>query len=82
MRNLALLCLLSLFLGFLAPQAAHATIFSQVHGVVHDPQHRPIAGAHIELHAANSAFFFFNVLATSSHVTGVETVGWSFARSE
>jgi outer membrane cobalamin receptor len=35
---------------------AHATIFSQVHGVVHDPQHRPIAGARIELHAANSSF--------------------------
>ena len=53
MRKLALLFLLSLFLG---PTAAHATIFSQVHGVVHDPQHRPVAGAHIELHAANSAF--------------------------
>src|SRR5260370_11853173 len=53
MRKLALLCLLSLVLG---DTAAHATIFSQVHGVVHDPQHRPIAGARIELHAANSAF--------------------------
>ncbi|HEY1993925.1 MAG TPA: TonB-dependent receptor, partial [Edaphobacter sp.] len=53
MRKLALLCILSLFLG---PDAAHATIFSQVHGVVHDPQHRPIPGARIELHAANSAF--------------------------
>src|ERR1700738_1152307 len=53
MRKLALLCLLSLFQ---CPIAAHATIFGQVHGVVHDPQHRPIAGARIELHAANSAF--------------------------
>jgi hypothetical protein len=53
MRKLALLCILSLFLS---PHAAHATIFGQVHGVVHDPQHRPIAGARIELHAANSAF--------------------------
>jgi outer membrane cobalamin receptor len=53
MRKLALLCLLTFFFG--AP-AIHATIFSQLHGVVHDPQHRPIAGAHIELHAANSAF--------------------------
>jgi len=52
MRKLALLCLLSLFPG----AAAHATIFSQIHGVVHDPQHRPLAGAKIELHAANSAF--------------------------
>jgi outer membrane cobalamin receptor len=53
MRKLALLCLLS---AFLSATAARAAIFSQVHGVVHDPQHRPIAGARIELHAANSAF--------------------------
>jgi outer membrane receptor protein involved in Fe transport len=53
MRKSALLCLLALFL---TASAAHAAIFSQVHGVVHDPQHRPIAGAHIELHAANSDF--------------------------
>ena len=53
MRKLVLVCLLSFFL---ATHAAHATIFSQVHGVVHDPQHRPIPGARIELHAANSAF--------------------------
>jgi hypothetical protein len=53
MRKLVLLCLLFAFLG---PTAAHATIFSQVHGVVHDPQHRPIAGARVEIHAANSAF--------------------------
>ena len=52
MRKFALLCLLS-FLGVIA---ARATIFSQLHGVVHDPQHRPIANAHVELHAANSAF--------------------------
>jgi hypothetical protein len=53
MRKLALFLLLPLL--FSGP-AAHAAIFGQVHGVVHDPQHRPIAGAHIELHAANSAF--------------------------
>jgi TonB dependent receptor/Carboxypeptidase regulatory-like domain/TonB-dependent Receptor Plug Domain len=47
---------LALFLLLLSGPAAHAAIFAQVHGVVHDPQHRPIADAHIELHAANSAF--------------------------
>ncbi|WP_433984905.1 carboxypeptidase-like regulatory domain-containing protein [Tunturiibacter empetritectus] len=52
MRKLALLCLLSLVSAI----TARATIFSQLHGVVHDPQHRPIANARIELHAANSAF--------------------------
>ncbi|MCU1226826.1 MAG: TonB-dependent receptor [Edaphobacter sp.] len=53
MRKPALLCLLIILLSTAAAQAA---IFSQLHGVVHDPQHRPIPGAHIELHAANSAF--------------------------
>jgi hypothetical protein len=34
---------------------AWASIFGTVQGVVHDPQHRPIAGARVEVHAANSA---------------------------
>jgi len=33
---------------------AWATIFGSVRGVVHDPQHRPIAGAHLTLKAQNS----------------------------
>jgi hypothetical protein len=35
---------------------ASATVFATVHGVVHDPQHRPIAGATVELQAADSGF--------------------------
>ncbi len=35
---------------------AHATVFATVHGVVHDPEHRPVAGADISLHAAESTF--------------------------
>jgi len=53
MRKFALLCLLSFLLS---GPAAHAAIFGQVRGVVHDPQHRPIAGVQVELRAANSAF--------------------------
>jgi outer membrane cobalamin receptor len=53
MRKLVLLFLWSLLLG---TTAAYATIFGQLHGVVHDPQHRPIAGAHVELRAATSAY--------------------------
>ena len=33
---------------------AHATIFGSVRGIVHDPQHRPIQGAVVTLHATNS----------------------------
>ncbi len=36
------------------PLAAFATIFGSVRGIVHDPQHRPIQGAHITLKAQNS----------------------------
>ena len=53
MRKLAFSYLLLLLLS---SPAAHAAIFGQVHGVVHDTQHRPIAGAHVELRAANSTF--------------------------
>jgi hypothetical protein len=36
--------------------AAHALIFGRVQGVVHDPHHRPVSGAQVQLRAANSAF--------------------------
>ncbi len=50
MRQVAkLLGLTSLLSGI-----AFASIFGSVRGVIHDPQHRPIQGAHITLKAANS----------------------------
>lgn len=52
MRKFALLCLLYLFAG----HAANAAIFAQLRGIVHDPQHRPIAGADIKIRSTNSAF--------------------------
>jgi hypothetical protein len=45
---------------------AWASIFGTVQGIVHDPQHRPIAGAHIDLHAVNSSL----VLHATSRVDG------------
>jgi hypothetical protein len=39
---------------FLLVPAAFATIFGSVRGVVHDPQHRPIQGAHLTLKAQDS----------------------------
>lgn len=44
------------FLLLLAPSLARATVFARIHGVVHDPQHRPIANAQVKLGAAQSAF--------------------------
>ncbi|MGA2375667.1 MAG: TonB-dependent receptor [Candidatus Sulfotelmatobacter sp.] len=39
---------------FLLSAAAFATIFGSVRGIVHDPQHRPVQGAHITLKAQHS----------------------------
>ena len=44
----------------LAPIPALATVFATLHGVVHDPQHRPISNAAITLQAPNSAFALHN----------------------
>ena len=51
-------CIYSLAAALLlaAPIPSLANVFASVHGVVHDPQHRPIAGAAITLQAADSAF--------------------------
>jgi hypothetical protein len=38
-----------------APQSP-AAVFGSIRGIVHDPQHRPIAGADVKLHSATSDF--------------------------
>jgi hypothetical protein len=55
MRNRALLFLI---LIFLCTHKAHASTLGQVRGVVHDPQHHPIRGAHVVLSASLSAQTF------------------------
>lgn len=47
-----LLCVLSMSLA----GAGYATIFGNVRGIVHDPQHRPIHSAEVTLRASNSAW--------------------------
>ncbi|HTV08377.1 MAG TPA: TonB-dependent receptor [Candidatus Aquilonibacter sp.] len=55
MRKISILFLLLLVLG--VPHA-HATVFGTLHGIVHDPQHRPIAGAAILVSASHSELTF------------------------
>ena len=43
---------------------ARATVFATVHGVVHDPQHRPIAGAEVTLKATGSEFTLTSITST------------------
>ena len=52
MRNVLKLLAALIFLG----SPAIATIFGTVRGIVHDPQHRPIAGSTVTLTAAGSTF--------------------------
>jgi hypothetical protein len=66
MRRILLLCLLSALFG---ASVAQATIFGQVHGVAHDPQHRPIAGARVEVRAAHSEFVMNAVTAQDGSFT-------------
>ena len=61
---------LALALYLLSASIAHATVFSQLQGVVHDPQHRPLPAAHITLAAARSAF----TLSTDTNSEGVFTL--------
>jgi outer membrane cobalamin receptor len=53
MRRIALLFV---FACLIFSQRARATVFGQVEGIVHDPQHRPISGALIALKSATSDF--------------------------
>ena len=50
-------CKKTFLLGFLLSSlTAFATIFGTVGGLIHDPQHRPVQGAQVTLHASNSAW--------------------------
>jgi hypothetical protein len=50
------LTVLMFFLFSSCSRNAHATVFGQLQGIVHDPEHRPIPNAQITLHAVDSQF--------------------------
>ncbi len=69
---------------------AFATIFGSVHGIVHDPQHRPIQGAHVTLKAQNSDWtqsqhsndngeFVFTAVPIGNYTVTVESKGFQQA---
>src|SRR5690348_12752495 len=75
----------------LSSMAAYATIFGTISGLIHDPQHRPVQGAQVTLHAANSAWtksvssndsgeFRFDSVPLGEYSLTVELAG--FAREE
>ncbi len=67
--------------------AAFATIFGTVRGVVHDPQHRPIPGAHVTLKAHHldwsqsqdsddNGEFQFNLVPIGAYTVSVSSAGF------
>ena len=55
MRKQLFIHVLYLFLFLLPVQRAHATVYGQIQGIVHDPQHRPISGAKAVLKSNGSS---------------------------
>ncbi|HYL68212.1 MAG TPA: TonB-dependent receptor [Candidatus Limnocylindria bacterium] len=67
-----------------------ATIFGNIRGIVHDPQHRPIAGAEVKLHSATSDWlqvkqtdsegqFAFTAVPLGDYVVTVSLTGFATA---
>jgi outer membrane receptor protein involved in Fe transport len=85
-------CKKTFLLGFLLSSlTAFATIFGTVGGLIHDPQHRPVQGAQMTLHASNSSWtksvistdageFHFDAVPLGEYSVTVELQG--FAREE
>ena len=82
-------CFLALFLIFAS--AAHATVFGGIRGLVHDAQHRPIAGAQVAIKAVNSDWqktaasnqigeFRFDALPVGAYEISVSAPGFAEAR--
>src|SRR5256712_9057464 len=78
-------------LALLIATPASATIFGNVRGIVHDPQHRPVSGAHVTMHALTSDWsqttesnaegeFEFTAVAVGEYRVMVEAPG--FAQQE
>ncbi len=63
MRKLTFLCLTVVLL--LLPFRLQASVFGQLRGIVHDPQHRPMRGARVTVKSATSSF-------TQSTTTGLD----------
>jgi hypothetical protein len=78
-------------LGLAAAPSATASILGSVRGLIHDPQHRPVSGATVKIHAAGSAFeqtarsndageFLFEKVPIGEYTVDVQSPG--FRREE
>jgi outer membrane cobalamin receptor len=81
-----------LAVGLLAAlPAARAVVFGSIRGIVHDPQHRPIAGADVKLQSATSDFslmaqtnqdgeFTFNPVPVGNYVIQASHAGFEVTK--
>jgi len=80
--------LASISMLFLFALSARATVFGTVRGVVHDPQHRPVPGAHVTLKSATSSWsqdtqtnadgeFVFPAVAFGDYSVSAEASGFA-----
>ena len=80
-------CIFALGLLLLAASAG-ATIFGSIQGLIHDPQHRPVQGAQVTLHAQNSDWsksltsnndgkFYFDAVPIGEYGVTVEVPGFA-----
>jgi outer membrane receptor protein involved in Fe transport len=56
MKMLKKLFAVGIFMALLAPLELFASVFGTVKAIVHDPQHRPVQGAQVEVKSRTSAF--------------------------
>jgi len=86
-RTAALILLISIWVT-LAVSPSAATVFGNVRGVVHDPQHHPITGAHATLQAGDSTYsmtaetgadgeFHFDAVPLGQYTVTVEAAGFA-----
>ena len=72
----------------LSSLAAYATIFGSVHGLIHDPQHRPVQNAQVTIRSATSDWkqstttddageFHFDNVPLGEYKVAVETTGFA-----
>ncbi|HET7208779.1 MAG TPA: TonB-dependent receptor [Terriglobales bacterium] len=83
----------TLWLAILTAGSAYATIFGTVRGLIHDPQHRPVAGAQVTLHSAGSDWsktvvsnddgeFRLDAVPLGNYIVKVETAGFATAEQK
>src|SRR5580700_9993430 len=84
MRRVSSLLLVFLLLGGIV----HATVFGTVRGIVHDPQHRPVADIQVVLKAKSSEFtqtaqtdsngeFHFDAIPLAEYTVTVSNAGFA-----